>query len=213
MMYQVSGKFSYFSVLAWADAIEKRLGQSLKKQRILLANYHLISAQKNRPFAMYKRHTENTLYLAYFGENKIATAFKRMLTYPQIVFIWSVLTLFVPINYAVFRFSMLTYSHGSRVFADFFTGVVPGMFAFIFRKRLANYMLNLVGKYWRRIKVDAGYLHELMDQFSGFYNVHWSPIEWDDSVKNKISGLDTSKETIDYINFAFLKGGGSKVHW
>tara|TARA_B100000795_G_scaffold240608_1_gene202875 strand:+ start:479 stop:1360 length:882 start_codon:yes stop_codon:yes gene_type:complete len=213
MMYQVRGKFSYFSVLAWVDAIEKVLGKPLKKQRILLANYYVISTQKNRPFAMYKRHTENTLYLASFGENKRATAFNRMRIYPQIVFIWSVLILFVPINYAVVRFSMETYSYGVGIFVGFFTGVVPGMFAFTFTKRIANYILNLVGKYWIRINGDAGYLHELMHQFSGVYNGHWNPIEWDDSVKNKISGLDTSKETIEYINFTFFKGGGSKGHW
>jgi len=213
MMYQVRGKFSYFSVLAWVDAIERGLGKPLKKQRILLANYYVISTQKNRPFAIYKPHIENALYLASFGENKRATAFHRMRIYPQIVFIWSIIILFVPVNYAVVHFTMETSSYGAGVFAGFFTGVVPGMFAFTVTKRISNSILKLVGNSWIKSKGDAGYLHELMHQFSGVYNGHWNPIKWDDSVKNKISGLDTSNETMDYINFAFFKGVGSKGSW
>lgn len=213
MVYQVRGKYSYYTVLAWLDAIEKALGTELKKHRILLANYYVISKQKNRPFEMYKKSIEKSLNLLSFGEDRRRVAFQRMRIYPRIFYILNVLLLFVPVNYFVLVFTIDTESYVAGIFAGFFTGIVPGMMLFVVSKRIANSILLKVGNSWIKKQGDAGYLHEVMHQLGGVYNGHWRVLDWDDTTKTEISGLDTSNETMEYINFTFFKGGGSKGSW
>tara|TARA_B110000211_G_scaffold217644_1_gene261702 strand:- start:198 stop:1073 length:876 start_codon:yes stop_codon:yes gene_type:complete len=213
MMYQVRGKFTYFSVLAWVDAIENGLGRQLKKKRILLANWQVVASRKKRPYAVFKPHVEKLLYLASFGNSPRLTAFSRMRLYPRIVYIWSLVILFVPVNYGVSYFTIETSNYFSGMMLGLMAGAIPSLLLFKVVKWVFNFTLEVVGISWIDSKGDAGYLHELMHQFSGIYNGHWDSIEWDDSMKASISGLDTSEETIEYIKTNLFSGKGSNGSW
>jgi hypothetical protein len=213
MMYQVRGRFTYFSVLAWIDAIEDGLGKQLKKKRILLANWQVIAAQRNRPYIVYKPQVEKLLSLASFGESPRFTAFSRMQLYTRIVYIWSLVILFVPVNYAVAYFTMDTSNYFAGILLGLFAGVLPGFLFFIAVKWIFNFILEIVGISWIDSRGDAGYLHELMHQFSGVYNGHWDSIVWDDGMKNTISGLDRTKETMEFIKSNLFIGKGSQGSW
>ena len=213
MMYQVRGSFTYFSVLAWLDAIEKGLGKPLKKQRILLANWQVITSRKKKPFAVFKPHVEKLLYLVSFGGNRRKVSFSRMRLYPRVVYIWSLIVFFVPVNYAVSYFTLDSSSYLTGILLGFFAGIIPGLFFFVATNAICNFILQLVGNFWINKKGDAGYLHELMHQFSGVYNGHWNTLEWDDNVRTEISGLDTSEETLEYIKTKLFSGKGSKGVW
>lgn len=213
MMYQVRGRFSYFTVLAWLDAIENGLGKTLNRKRIQLANWQVISSQKRRSYAVFKPHIEKTLYLASFGVDPRSMAFSRMRLYSKIVYIWSLVILFIPINFFVFYFYKELSNYIIATIVGVIVGIVPGLMLFNLVKKIFNSILNSVANFRIRKKGDAGYLHELMHQFSGIYNGHWNTVDWNDTEKTKITGLDTTNETLDYIKFNLFKGKGSQGNW
>lgn len=212
-LYQVRGKFTYFNVLAWIEVMEHSLGYVFKVERRKLSLFNERAIKRNKPFSIYTTKVNEYLYMRSFGDSPRSIALKRMKGYAKVVYAWNLLLFFTPINYAVWYWRAETGSYGTALFIGFFAGLIPGWILWGVGRWIINFILLEVGNSWIRSKGDAGYLHELMHQFTGAHNSYWAPLEWSDTSKTEISGLDGTDYTMGNINFKESSKGGSKGSW
>lgn len=212
-LYQVRGKFTYFNVLAWVEVMEHSLGCIFKAERRKLSLFNERAQKRNKPFSIYTTRVNEYLYMKSFGKSPRSIAFKRMKLYPRLVYVWTLLLFFAPINYAVWYWSEKTGSYSEGMKYGFFAGLIPGMFLWGVGRMILNSYLIGVGDLLIKRNGDAGYLHELMHQFTGMHGSYWAPLDWNDTSRTEISGLDGTAYTMGNINFEKTPMGGSKGSW
>lgn len=212
-LYQVRGKFTFFNVIAWIEVMEHSVGYEFKEERRKMSLFYQRALKRGKPFAIYANTVNEYLYMKSFGNSPRSIALKRMKLYPRVVYIWTLLLFFAPINYAVWYWKAETGSYAQGLATGFFAGLIPGWFLWGVGRMIMNSVLINVGNSWIRKRGDAGYLHELMHQFTGVHASYWAPLDWEDTWKTKISGLDGTDYTMGNINFKDSPQGGSQGSW
>lgn len=194
--------------------MEKVLPQKLTRERKIIQGWKKKSDEERKPFYRYRSHVKNLLYLKSFGKNVRRTAFKRMALYPKLIYIWHWLMTLSVINCCSWYLLTDTHLNYMEVASiSIVVGLIPALVIFNFGRTIISGLLVGDAKFCIREKGNAGFYHELLHQFDGVYNGYFDELEWNDSRKSKLSGLDGSAPTKAFIKSNYFKGGSSAGTW
>lgn len=175
-LYNVRGKYTYYSVLDLISRIENETGTKLKFERKKIAAFKAVCDKRNVPIKAYKKKIHRLLKDKAFGKKMMRTSFKRMPQYTKVTAVWNLLILLAIVNAFVNSFDppgaigrLVLLVLGTLISIPIWLGV----------HRTFNSSLKGAAERWSESKKEPAGLHLAMAQFWGFTGgLFWKDLVW-----------------------------------
>lgn len=207
-LFQVRGRFSYYTVLEWINKIEIETPASLPEVSNYLEKIYRICLKKKKPIRLYKPKLDQLVEKKFFRKIKYyGVFFKRMKWPTKILMLLIMLWFLLPVIFML-QFSINVEKYPVGQLGGVIIGIVASIF-FIPFWRLIRLPFKRALKNNKRNREDLGLLHEESYKLSSTLLGLIHPIPLLEMYNSKITGFDFVEESLKQIKKDF--GGGSST--